>query len=73
MIWAPDGTVLAQSRQLGIIMPTDKPVLQPAALADEQDAELTAGQHRRFPTTRKPTVCRQADTTTTNPTRQENP
>jgi acyl-CoA thioesterase len=29
VIWAPDGTVLAQSRQLGIIMPTDKPVLQP--------------------------------------------
>jgi acyl-CoA thioesterase len=30
VIWAPDGGVLAQSRQLGIIMPTDKPVLQPA-------------------------------------------
>jgi acyl-CoA thioesterase len=30
VIWAPDGSVLAQSRQLGIIMPTDKPVLQPA-------------------------------------------
>jgi acyl-CoA thioesterase len=30
VIWAPDGAVLAQSRQLGIIMPTDKPVLQPA-------------------------------------------
>lgn len=29
VIWAADGTVLAQSRQLGIIMPTDKPVLQP--------------------------------------------
>jgi acyl-CoA thioesterase len=28
VIWAPDGMVLAQSRQLGIIMPTDKPVLQ---------------------------------------------
>lgn len=28
VIWAPDGTVLVQSRQLGIIMPTDKPVLQ---------------------------------------------
>ncbi|HWX87498.1 MAG TPA: thioesterase family protein [Solirubrobacteraceae bacterium] len=38
VIWAADGTVLAQSRQLGIIMPTDKPVLQPAGLADEQDA-----------------------------------
>ncbi len=30
VIWAPDGAILAQSRQLGIIMPTDKPVLQPA-------------------------------------------
>jgi acyl-CoA thioesterase len=29
VIWAADGTVLAQSRQLGIVMPTDKPVLQP--------------------------------------------
>lgn len=38
VIWAPDGTVLAQSRQLGIIMPTDKPVLQPAGLVSEQDA-----------------------------------
>jgi acyl-CoA thioesterase len=39
VIWAPDGTVLAQSRQLGIIMPTDKPVLQPAGLASDQDAD----------------------------------
>jgi hypothetical protein len=38
VIWAPDGAVLAQSRQLGIIMPTDKPVLQPAALASNEDA-----------------------------------
>jgi acyl-CoA thioesterase len=38
VIWAPDGTVLAQSRQLGIIMPTDKPVLQPAALGIDEDA-----------------------------------
>jgi acyl-coenzyme A thioesterase PaaI-like protein len=38
VIWAPDGTVLAQSRQLGIIMPTDKPVLQPATLGSDQDA-----------------------------------
>lgn len=40
VIWAPDGTVLAQSRQLGIIMPTDKPVLAPAgvgAIADNQE------------------------------------
>lgn len=29
VVWAADGTVLAQSRQLGIVMPTDKPVLQP--------------------------------------------
>jgi acyl-CoA thioesterase len=32
VIWAPDGTVLLQSRQLGIIMPTDKPVLQPTPI-----------------------------------------
>jgi acyl-CoA thioesterase len=38
VIWAPDGNVLAQSRQLGIIMPTDKPVLQPTTLAGEQSA-----------------------------------
>ncbi len=30
VIWAADGTVLAQSRQLGIIMPTDKPMLKPS-------------------------------------------
>jgi acyl-CoA thioesterase len=36
VIWAADGTVLAQSRQLGIIMPTDKPVLQPAVLGSDQ-------------------------------------
>lgn len=29
VMWAADGTVLAQSRQLGIIMPSNKPVLQP--------------------------------------------
>ncbi len=39
VIWAPDGTVLAQSRQLGIVMPTDKPVLQPAGLTDVPDAD----------------------------------
>jgi acyl-CoA thioesterase len=39
VIWAPDGAVLAQSRQLGIIMPTDKPVLQPAlSSAGDEDA-----------------------------------
>jgi acyl-CoA thioesterase len=38
VIWAADGSVLAQSRQLGIIMPTDKPVLQPAGLGSHQDA-----------------------------------
>jgi acyl-CoA thioesterase len=37
VIWAPDGAVLAQSRQLGIIMPTDKPVLQPALSASDLD------------------------------------
>jgi acyl-CoA thioesterase len=39
VIWAPDGSVLAQSRQLGIIMPTDKPVLQPAMLGSDGDAD----------------------------------
>jgi acyl-CoA thioesterase len=39
VIWAQDGTVLAQSRQLGIIMPTDKPVLQPAMLGSDRDAD----------------------------------
>jgi acyl-CoA thioesterase len=39
VIWAPGGAVLAQSRQLGIIMPTDKPVLQPAMLGSDQDAD----------------------------------
>ncbi|MFZ1156106.1 MAG: hypothetical protein WAN93_14510, partial [Solirubrobacteraceae bacterium] len=38
VIWAADGTVLAQSRQLGIIMPTDNPVLQPAGLASDHNA-----------------------------------
>jgi hypothetical protein len=38
VIWAPDGAVLAQSRQLGIIMPTDKPVLQPALASSDEDA-----------------------------------
>jgi acyl-CoA thioesterase len=38
VIWAPDGTVLTQSRQLGIIMPTSKPVLQPVGLGSDQDA-----------------------------------
>lgn len=36
VIWAPDGTVLAQSRQLGIVMPTDKPVLRPTSAPSEQ-------------------------------------
>ena len=39
VIWAADGTVLAQSRQLGIIMPTNKPVLQPVGLGSDQDAD----------------------------------
>ncbi|MGH2904722.1 MAG: acyl-CoA thioesterase [Solirubrobacteraceae bacterium] len=45
VIWAPDGAVLAQSRQLGIIMPTDKPVLQPATLAGTEDT-TTSRQER---------------------------
>lgn len=28
VIWAPDGTVLVHSRQLGLILPTDEPVLK---------------------------------------------
>jgi acyl-CoA thioesterase len=43
VVWAADGTVLAQSRQLGVIMPTDKPVLQPASLVAERSAD-GAGQ-----------------------------
>jgi acyl-CoA thioesterase len=39
VVWAADGTVLAQSRQLGIIMPTDKPVLQPAGQAANSNRE----------------------------------
>jgi len=37
VIWAADGAVLAQSRQLGIIMPTDKPVLAPALSSSDLD------------------------------------
>jgi len=37
VIWAPDGAVLAQSRQLGIIMPTDKPVLAPTLSSSDLD------------------------------------
>jgi acyl-CoA thioesterase len=40
VIWAPDGTVLAQSRQLGVIMPTDKPVLRPIPASSEQAARV---------------------------------
>jgi acyl-CoA thioesterase len=45
VIWAPDGAVLAQSRQLGIIMPTDQPVLQPALSASDLDT-TTPGQEQ---------------------------
>jgi acyl-CoA thioesterase len=38
VIWSPDGSVLAQSRQLGIIMPTDNPVLVPEKLEAAQPA-----------------------------------
>ncbi len=44
VIWAPDGTVLAQSRQLGIIMPTDKPVLQPVGSQRRADEAVAARQ-----------------------------
>ncbi len=36
VIWAPDGSVLAQSRQLAIIMPTDNPVLRPEHLGTRE-------------------------------------
>jgi acyl-CoA thioesterase len=39
VIWAADGSVLAQSRQLGIIMPTDKPVLRPNGVSAPDRAE----------------------------------
>lgn len=38
VIWAPDGTVLVNSRQLGLILPTEHPVLQPEKLAAATDA-----------------------------------
>jgi hypothetical protein len=38
VIWAPDGTVLVNSRQLGLILPTDNPVLKPEALAAPEPA-----------------------------------
>jgi acyl-CoA thioesterase len=41
VIWAPDGSVLAQSRQLGIIMPTDKPVLRPSGTAAPTGAAVS--------------------------------
>ncbi len=40
VIWAADGTVLAQSRQLGIIMPTDEPVLRPSGVAAPTGAAI---------------------------------
>ena len=43
MIWAADGTVLAQSRQLGIIMPTENPVLKPELLRAEAARSKVAG------------------------------
>ena len=43
VLWAPDGTVLVNSRQLGLIMPTDNPVLKPESLkAPEPAARDTA-------------------------------
>ena len=38
VIWAPDGTVLVHSRQLGLILPTDNPVLTPEKLAAPEPA-----------------------------------
>jgi acyl-CoA thioesterase len=40
VIWAPDGSVLAQSRQLGIVMPTDKPAL----VLDRSDSHEAASK-----------------------------
>ncbi len=37
VMWAPDGTVLAQSRQLGIVIPTDKPALTPALQGGDRE------------------------------------
>ena len=53
VIWAPDGAVLAQSRQLGIIMPTDKPVLQPRAVLERRGRGLIS-IHPERPTTTLP-------------------
>jgi acyl-CoA thioesterase len=47
VIWAPDGSVLLQSRQLGIIMPTDNPVLvldTPAAASHATTGAAVAGE-----------------------------
>jgi acyl-CoA thioesterase len=38
VIWAPEGTVLVNSRQLGLILPTDNPVLAPEKLAAQAAA-----------------------------------
>lgn len=46
VVWAADGTVLAQSRQLGIIMPTDKPVLQPTPQTGASHERLHSEAHR---------------------------
>ena len=42
VIWAPDGTVLVNSRQLGLILPTDNPVLEPEKLEASQAASSQA-------------------------------
>jgi acyl-CoA thioesterase len=38
VIWAPDGTVLVNSRQLGLILPTDNPVLKPGKVPAQATA-----------------------------------
>jgi acyl-CoA thioesterase len=43
VIWAPDGTVLLQSRQLGIIMPTNNPVIKTELLGASQPASSADG------------------------------
>jgi acyl-CoA thioesterase len=55
VIWAADGTVLAQSRQLGIIMPTDKPVLRPNDVSAPDGAE-TNGEKEQAPPTPTTTI-----------------
>jgi acyl-CoA thioesterase len=54
VIWAPDGTVLVQSRQLGIIMPTEDPVLKPEKLEAPQPAPVRNSASGPAPTSAAP-------------------